>query len=79
MSISLLQHTQGITGYEHRKFEYCKGELIIHIARKKQVYLFKLPQPQCDSHSGWHPSNPDIANGDKKDHNLNFDASSSLS
>ena len=35
MSISLLQHTQGITGYEHRKFEYCKGELIIHIARKK--------------------------------------------
>ena len=35
MSISLLQYIQGITGYEHRKFEYCKGELIIHIARKK--------------------------------------------
>ena len=35
MSISLLQHTQRITGYEHRKFEYRKGELIIHITRKK--------------------------------------------
>ena len=37
MSISLLQHTQGITGYEHRKFEYYKGELIIHIARKTSL------------------------------------------
>jgi hypothetical protein len=35
MSISLLQHTQGIVGYEHLRFEYRKEELIIHIIRKK--------------------------------------------
>ncbi|MDD7983843.1 hypothetical protein PQO01_13470 [Lentisphaera marina] len=36
MSSSLHQHTHGIIGYEHKRFEYKGNELIIHICRKKR-------------------------------------------
>ncbi|WP_157473247.1 hypothetical protein [Lentisphaera araneosa] len=36
MSSSLHQHTHGIIGYEHKRFEYKGKKLIIHISRKKR-------------------------------------------
>jgi len=45
MSISLLQHTQGIIGYQHHFFEYGPGVIIAHISKKKD----KIQCPCCRS------------------------------
>lgn len=38
MTISLLQHTQGIEGYQHERYEYSPGEVTAHIVRKKNKF-----------------------------------------
>ena len=41
MSSSLHQHTHGIIGYEHKRFEYKGNGLIIHICRKKRLLIVR--------------------------------------